>query len=129
MSLYDTMFSQFSMTCSQVLVLASDFKQQARIATLADTIDTLLKLGVVPVLNENDAVGAPADASVFTDNDSLATLIGDKMNADLVILLTDVDGLYTAPPGTPGAKLISTYSEASEFAIGEKSAAGRGGQS
>ena len=110
MSLYDTMFSQFSLTCSQVLVLASDFREQQRIDTLSNTIDALLKIGVVPILNENDAVGAPPDASIFSDNDSLATLIGAKMNADLVILLTDVDGLYTAPPGTPGQHLSAACS-------------------
>jgi delta-1-pyrroline-5-carboxylate synthetase len=127
MSLYDSLFTQYNLTCSQVLVLASDFYDDDRRTNIRSNIDTLLALGVIPVLNENDAVSAPPDASIFTDNDSLAALIGAEMGADLVILLTDVDGLYTAMPGTPGAKLISVYNEASEFAIGEKSASGRGG--
>jgi delta-1-pyrroline-5-carboxylate synthetase len=127
MSLYDSLFSQYNLTCSQVLVLASDFYENDRVKNIRANIDKLLALGLIPVLNENDAVSAPPDASIFTDNDSLAALIGAEMGADLVILLTDVDGLYTAMPGTPGAQLISVYNESSEFAIGEKSAAGRGG--
>ena len=108
MSLYESLFVQYNVTCSQVLVLASDFYEEERRANIRANIETLLALGVVPVVNENDAVSAPPDSNIFTDNDSLAALIGAEMGADLVVLLTDVDGLYTAPPGTPGAQRWST---------------------
>ena len=145
LALYDMLFSQYSIATSQVLVLASDFKEvkllpfftvitthpcgvkESRRDGMRTTLSALMRLGVIPVLNENDAVGAPADSNVFTDNDSLAALIGSEMNADCVLLLTDVDGLFTHPPGHPESRLISAYTPSLEFNIGSKSAMGRGG--
>lgn len=129
MALYDTLFGQFNIACSQVLVLASDFREEERRNTVAANIDALLRLGLVPILNENDAVGAPPDGKIFTDNDSLASLIASEVSADALLLLTDVDGVYDAPPSEPGSTLISEYApqHTATVKIGALSAMGRGG--
>ncbi|TDH73307.1 hypothetical protein CCR75_007392 [Bremia lactucae] len=128
MSLYETLFSLYDVACSQVLVTASDFKTAQNRANMRDTILNLLELDVVPIVNENDAVSASPDGTVFTDNDSLAALVGGEIEADLLMLLTDVKGLYNKPPTLPGAKIISVFRpETSSFKIGEKSSVGRGG--
>ncbi|CEG46051.1 delta l-pyrroline-5-carboxylate synthetase [Plasmopara halstedii] len=128
MSLYETLFSLYDVACSQVLVTASDFKTAQNRANMRDTMLNLLELDVVPIVNENDAVSASPDGTVFTDNDSLAALVGGEIGADLLMLLTDVEGLYNKPPTHPGAKVISVFiPENNNFRIGEKSSVGRGG--
>ncbi|KAG2522950.1 hypothetical protein JM16_004571 [Phytophthora kernoviae] len=128
MSLYETLFSLYDVACSQVLVTASDFKTAKNRANMRDTMLNLLELDVVPIVNENDAVSASPDGTVFTDNDSLAALVGGEIEADLLMLLTDVEGLYNKPPSQPGAKIISVFrQENNDFKIGEKSSVGRGG--
>lgn len=128
MSLYETLFSLYDVACSQMLVTASDFKTAKNRATMRDTILNLLELDVIPIVNENDAVSAAPDGTVFSDNDSLASLVAGEIEADVLILLTDVDGLYNKPPSQPGAKVISVFrSDSKEFEIGEKSTMGRGG--
>ncbi|KAE9012399.1 hypothetical protein PR002_g14820 [Phytophthora rubi] len=127
-SLYETLFSLYDVACSQVLVTASDFKTAQNRANMRDTMLNLLELDVVPIVNENDAVSASPDGTVFTDNDSLTALVGGEIEAGLLMLLTDVEGLYNKPPSQPGAKIISVFRpENSDFKIGEKSSVGRGG--
>ncbi|KAI7732848.1 hypothetical protein M8C21_031644 [Ambrosia artemisiifolia] len=109
MALYDTLFSQLDVTSAQLLV--------------------------IPVFNENDAVStrrAPyEDASgIFWDNDSLAALLALELKADLLVLLSDVDGLYSGPPSDPQSKLIHTYIKEkleNTITFGDKSRLGRGG--
>ncbi|DAZ92848.1 TPA: hypothetical protein N0F65_012519 [Lagenidium giganteum] len=128
MSLYETLFSLYDVACSQVLVTGSDFKTAKNRANMRDTMLNLLELDVIPIVNENDAVSAASDGTVFSDNDSLAALVGAEIEADLLLLLTDVEGLYNKPPGQAGARIISTFRfDNSEFEIGEKSSVGRGG--
>lgn len=128
MSLYETLFSLYDVACSQVLVTASDFKTAKNRANMRDTMLNLLELDVIPIVNENDAVSAASDGSVFSDNDSLASLVGGEISADLLLLLTDVEGLYNKPPSQPGAKIIPVFhTDSATFEIGEKSAVGRGG--
>lgn len=128
MSLYETLFSLYDVACSQVLVTASDFKTAKNRANMRDTMLNLLELDVIPIVNENDAVSAASDGSVFSDNDSLASLVGGEIEADLLLLLTDVEGLYNKPPSQPGAKIIPVFhTDGAGFEIGEKSAMGRGG--
>jgi len=128
MSLYETLFSLYDVACSQMLVTASDFKTAKNRATMRDTILNLLELDVIPIVNENDAVSAAPDGTVFSDNDSLASLVAGEIEADLLILLTDVDGLYNKPPNQPGAKVIPVFrGENDNFEIGDKSSVGRGG--
>lgn len=92
-------------TSGQVLVTLGDTEERRRYLNARATIGTLLKLGAVPVINENDTV---ATAEIrYGDNDRLAARVGTMMGSDLLVLLSDVDGLYTAPPQQdPGAAFV-----------------------
>ncbi|CAN1257345.1 Delta-1-pyrroline-5-carboxylate synthase, partial [Linum perenne] len=135
MALYDTLFSQLDVTSAQLLVTDNDFRDKEFRKQLQQTVDSLLNLRVVPIFNENDAVStrkAPYEDSsgIFWDNDSLAALLALELNADLLVLLSDVDGLYSGPPSDPKSKLIHTYiKEVHQGGItfGDKSRVGRGG--
>ncbi|ESR42424.1 Delta-1-pyrroline-5-carboxylate synthase 1 [Citrus sinensis] len=135
MALYDTLFSQLDVTSSQLLVTDSDFRDEDFRKQLYDTVQSLLDLRVIPIFNENDAVStrkAPYEDSsgIFWDNDSLAGLLALELKADLLVLLSDVEGLYSGPPSEPNSKLIHTYIRAkhqAEITFGDKSRVGRGG--
>ncbi|KAK2657784.1 hypothetical protein Ddye_010836 [Dipteronia dyeriana] len=135
MALYDTLFSQLDVTSSQLLVTDSDFRDKEFRKQLGETVKSLLSLKVIPIFNENDAVStrrAPYEDSsgIFWDNDSLAGLLALELKADLLILLSDVEGLYSGPPNDPQSKLIHTYVKAKhqgEITFGDKSRVGRGG--
>ncbi|PQP92616.1 delta-1-pyrroline-5-carboxylate synthase [Prunus yedoensis var. nudiflora] len=135
MALYDTLFSQLDISSAQLLVTDSDFRDRDFRKQLSDTVKSLLSLKVIPIFNENDAVStrrAPYEDSsgIFWDNDSLAALLALELKADLLVLLSDVDGLYSGPPSDPRSKLIHTYikeKHQSEITFGDKSRVGRGG--
>ncbi|XP_068340737.1 delta-1-pyrroline-5-carboxylate synthase-like isoform X3 [Pyrus communis] len=139
MALYDTMFSQLDVTSSQLLVTDSVFRDEAFRKQLSETVKSLLKLRVIPIFNENDAVStrkAPYElclqdsSGIFWDNDSLAGLLALELKADLLVLLSDVEGLYSGPPTDPKSKLIHTYvkeKHQGEITFGDKSRVGRGG--
>ncbi|KAK6290520.1 hypothetical protein POUND7_002061 [Theobroma cacao] len=135
MALYDTLFSQLDVTSSQHLVTDSDFRSVSFRKQLSETVQSLLALKVIPIFNENDAVStrrAPYQDSsgIFWDNDSLAGLLALELQADLLVLLSDVDGLYSGPPSDPNSKLIHTYikeKHQGEITFGDKSRLGRGG--
>ncbi|XP_062005198.1 delta-1-pyrroline-5-carboxylate synthase-like isoform X1 [Rosa rugosa] len=135
MALYDAMFSQLDVTSSQLLVTDSVFRDEAFRKQLSETVKSLLKLRVIPIFNENDAVStrkAPYEDSsgIFWDNDSLAGLLALELKADLLVLLSDVEGLYSGPPTDPKSKLIRTYVKEKhhgEITFGDKSRVGRGG--
>ncbi len=131
MNLYSSLFNQCDIAASQILVTQTDFTDTQRLQNLKYSVERLLDHGVVPIINENDAVSAnlgyTAD-DVFSDNDSLAALCARSFGAEVLLLLTDVDGVYDKPPSELGAKKLDLYiQESSEVAIGEKSAQGRGG--
>ncbi|KAF5471624.1 hypothetical protein F2P56_008402 [Juglans regia] len=135
MALYDTMFSQLDVTSSQLLVTDSVFRDEGFRKQLSDTVNSLLGLRVIPIFNENDAVStkkAPYQDSsgIFWDNDSLAGLLASELKADLLVMLSDVEGLYSCPPSDPKSKLIHTYikmKHQEEITFGDKSRLGRGG--
>ncbi|KAA8539678.1 hypothetical protein F0562_026370 [Nyssa sinensis] len=135
MALYDTLFSQLDVTSAQLLVTDNDFRDPDFRKQLTETVKSLLSLKVVPIFNENDAVStrkAPYEDSsgIFWDNDSLAALLALELKADLLVLLSDVEGLYSGPPSDPHSKLIHAYiKERLEGVItfGDKSRVGRGG--
>lgn len=131
MQLYETMFQQFDIPTSQILVTAFDFTSPERRRNIQYVLSQLLALGIVPLLNENDAVSANQGYQLFgnsfSDNDSLASMVSVEMSAQLLILLTDVAGVYDRPPNDPDATLIDIFSKSSDFKIGEKSMQGRGG--
>ncbi|KAM0991326.1 hypothetical protein ACFX2C_009725 [Malus domestica] len=122
-------------TSSQLLVTDSVFRDEAFRKQLSETVKSLLKLRVIPIFNENDAVStrkAPYEDSsgIFWDNDSLAGLLALELKADLLVLLSDVEGLYSGPPTDPKSKLIHTYvkeKHQGEITFGDKSRVGRGG--
>jgi len=130
-SLYETMFSQFGLSTSQLLVTAFDFTSTERKNNLEYVLSELLDLGVIPIINENDAVtgnmGYETCGEFFADNDSLAGLVADLADAQLMILLTDVDGVYSCNPKLPSARLIDVLEKHHVVDIGEKSLYGRGG--
>jgi glutamate 5-kinase len=102
MSVWSEAFEKLGVTAAQVLLTEDDFASRARYLALRATLEELIGLGVVPVLNENDAVGtAELESSaghVFGDNDKLSALVASKIGADLLVILSDVDGLHTANP-------------------------------
>ncbi|KAL3893184.1 MAG: hypothetical protein SGARI_008330, partial [Bacillariaceae sp.] len=125
MNLYSSLFNQCDVSASQILVTQSDFTDPTRLNNLKYSVERLLSLGIVPIFNENDAVSAnlgyTAD-DVFSDNDSLAALCARSFDAEVLLLLTDVEGVYDRPPTEPGAKKLDLYlSKSSEVAIGAKS--------
>ncbi|MFS7943424.1 putative glutamate-5-semialdehyde dehydrogenase, Glutamate 5-kinase [Helianthus anomalus] len=135
MALYDTLFSQLDVTSSQLLVTDNDFKNEDFREQLCQTVDSLLDLRSIPIFNENDAIStrrAPYEDSsgIFWDNDSLAALLAMELKADLLVLLSDVNGLYSGPPTDPRSKLIHTYVKQKHqktISFGDKSRMGRGG--
>ncbi|XP_059302477.1 delta-1-pyrroline-5-carboxylate synthase isoform X1 [Lycium ferocissimum] len=135
MALYDTLFSQLDVTSAQLMVTDNDFRDPDFRRQLNDTVNSLLSLKVIPIFNENDAIStrrAPYEDSsgIFWDNDSLAALLALELKADLLVLLSDVDGLYSGPPRDPDSKLIHTYIKEKHdrgITFGDKSRVGRGG--
>jgi glutamate 5-kinase len=107
---YQEIFSERGMTAAQVLLTLGDTEERRRYLNARGTVATLLALGAVPVVNENDTV---ATAEIrYGDNDRLAARVGSMMSADCVVLLSDIDGLYTAPPALdPGARRLDVVKE------------------
>jgi glutamate 5-kinase len=107
---YQEMFRERGMTAAQVLLTLGDTEERRRYLNARGTVATLLALGAVPVVNENDTV---ATAEIrYGDNDRLAARVGSMISADCVVLLSDIDGLYTAPPAVnPGAKRLDVVPE------------------
>ncbi|KAH9291734.1 hypothetical protein KI387_043077, partial [Taxus chinensis] len=117
MALYDNMFSQLDVASSQLLVTDNDFKDADLRTQLSETVNSLLELHVVPIFNENDAIStrkAPYEDSsgIFWDNDSLAALLALELDADLLILLSDVDGALQVGRGGMTAKVKAADSAA-----------------
>ncbi len=102
---YTESLARHHVTASQVLLTTQDIVRREHYQNAQRTIDKLLSLGVVPIINENDSVGTQEIR--FGDNDRLAALVSMLIGADLLILVSDIDALYDAPPSTPGAKRIS----------------------
>lgn len=133
MNLYSSLFAQCDVAASQILITQDDFMDKKRLSNLGYTMDRLLSLGIVPIVNENDAVSANQGytaENVFSDNDSLAALCARNFGAEVLVLLTDVAGVYDRPPSDPDSKLIPVYlADRATVEIGQKSAQGRGGMS
>lgn len=96
MYIYDKLFQEHNHTVAQILMTGADFEHQERFDNFRNTLDRLLELGTLPVINENDTI-ATAEIKVG-DNDTLSAITAVGANADLLILLSDIDGLYTADP-------------------------------
>ena len=106
MYIYDKEFGEHNKTVAQILLTAPDLKCEDRHKKFENTVNTLLEFGVLPIINENDTVAT--EEIEFGDNDTLAALVAEGVGAELLILLSDIDGLYTGDPKTdPTATLIS----------------------
>ena len=127
---FDDNFQQHGLHAAQVLLTHDDLSDRQRYLNARSTLLTLLKLGVVPVINENDTVAT--EEIRFGDNDTLAALVANLVEAELLIILTDQQGLFTGDPGVyPDAELISQINvndNRLELMAGEsRSGLGRGG--
>lgn len=124
---YTEAFAHHGLTAAQVLLTADDVVRRSHYTNAQRTLFRLMSLGVVPIVNENDTV---ATAEIrFGDNDRLAALVAHLIQADALVLLSDVDGLYTAPPKTPDAVRITEVPAGetlTSLTIGSTGAAGVG---
>ncbi len=111
---YAQCFSTHNLISAQILLSRSDLADPLRYRNARNTIETLLRLKAVPIINENDSVAV--EELCFGDNDRLSALVAGLVHADLLIILTDVDGLYTSnPKDDPTAKLVEEVKDISEF--------------
>lgn len=106
MSKYHTFFSWHGIKVAQILLTYDAFSNARTFFNLRNSLGTLLRLGVVPVINENDPLSIDEIGPSFGDNDNLSALIASKMKADLLVILTDVDGLFNKDPDRKNAVLI-----------------------
>ena len=116
MSIYEDAFDRLGCRTAQVLLTEDDFRSPVRHANLKRTLEALLALGVIPVINENDTVSVAeldipraegARPRLFGDNDKLSALLSTHIRADLLVLLSDVEGLYDRSPLDPEARLLA----------------------
>ena len=127
MYVYDKLFSEYNHTVAQILLNADDVKDPHRRTNISNTLEKLLELRTTPVLNENDAVGTDEIGVTTTigENDTLSAIVAELVRADILIILSDIDGLYTSDPRkNPEARLIS---EVHEITDEIKAGAGGGG--
>ncbi|MCK5834330.1 MAG: glutamate 5-kinase [Lentisphaeria bacterium] len=128
-NLYQRLFNEYDITCAQVLVTKHDFEDRVHYLNMKNIFTAFEQNKVVPIINENDTVAVTE--MMFTDNDELAGLISSMINADSLIILTNVDGLYTGDPALPESSLIevveSNKDDLSHVVVNNKSSFGRGG--
>ncbi|XP_060526646.1 delta-1-pyrroline-5-carboxylate synthase [Cylas formicarius] len=141
MSMYDAMFAQYGVKVAQILVTKADFYNEETRRNLMSTLSELISLNIVPIINTNDAVspppqidepigGKPGKRGIsLKDNDSLAAMLAAEIQSDLLILMSDVDGIYNKPPWEPGARFLHTISpeHRQNIEFGQKSKVGTGG--
>jgi glutamate 5-kinase len=136
MAKYRELFKPFGLKVAQILLTAEDLSNRASYVHTCDVLTMLLKTGVVPIINENDVTSVAelrrreGYKINFSDNDILSVLVASAIGADLAIILSDVNGLYTADPSQPGAELIKTVDQITpdlKNSLSGKSKLGRGG--
>lgn len=138
MSEYREFFRGHGLKVAQILLTAEDLSNRTAYLHICDVFETTLQLGIVPIINENDVTSTDELIPMtkgynvnFSDNDILSVLVANALEADLVVILSDVDGLYTMNPKKMGAKLIKIVEKVTcedfECEIEEKSRLGRGG--
>ncbi len=110
---YAASFARFGLRVGQVLLTADDLHRRGHYRNADRTLERLLALGVIPIVNENDTVATHEIR--FGDNDRLAALVAHLVHADALVLLSDVDGLYTAKPGRPGSQFLPEIASMTEL--------------
>lgn len=107
---YDKMFSEYRHSVAQILLTADDVEDSVRHENFRNTVERLLELDAIPIINENDTISVAEFC--IGDNDTLSAIVATSVGADLLVLLSDIDGLYTADPHKhPDAELIATVPE------------------
>lgn len=120
---YDKLFGEYNHTVAQILLNGSDVRDDTRRENFTNTLEKLLEMRALPVINENDTVGT--DEFSIGDNDTLSAIVASHVNADLLVLLSDIDGLYTSNPREDkNALLVPEVRELTEEILA--SAGGRG---
>ena len=122
MSIYEDGFDKYGYVIAQILLTEDDFTQRIKYLSLNDTLNTLISLGAIPVINQNDTVSTEELAFYkdtfqvsFSDNDKLSALVASELDADLLVVLSDIDGLFDDNPKTnPDAKKISVVKEVTD---------------
>ena len=126
---YLDLFGKLEQPIAQILVTKEDFRDRKHFLNMKNCLEALLQQGILPIVNENDTV--TITELMFTDNDELASLTAAMINADTLLLLTNVDGIFTGPPSEPSSELIekvsSSMPEVSSYISATKSSFGRGG--
>lgn len=128
MSIYQTLLGGYGITVGQVLTQKDDFDSRSAYLNQRACIATMLQAGVLPIVNENDTTSMTE--LMFTDNDELSGLIASMLQADTLVILSNIDGLYTGDPALPGSRLIPVVepgSDMSDCVARGKSGFGRGG--
>lgn len=130
MYLYDKLFSEYHNTVAQVLLTRDVMEQPLRRQNAQNTFETLMEQGIIPIVNENDTVST--EEIDFGDNDTLSAMVATMVNADLLVILTDIEGLYDCDPRShPDAEMIQVVEHIDEqtkaFAGGAGSKYGTGG--
>lgn len=137
MSIYEDGFGKYSIDTAQILLTEDDFTNRVKYLSLSNVLNTLLDLKVIPIINQNDTVSAseleyssnPIYGVSFSDNDKLSALVASKLDADLLIILSDINGLYDDnPKENPNAKLISLVNDITEEVESYASSASKGGR-
>ncbi len=122
---YDKHFSEYGHVIGQILITGSDLQNEERHQNFNNTVNRLLEMGALPIINENDTVAT--DEIAVGDNDTLGAIVAVSMKADLLIILSDIEGLYTADPKKdPAATLISSVTEITEDMLSSAGGAGSG---
>ncbi|MBQ9014901.1 MAG: glutamate 5-kinase [Firmicutes bacterium] len=135
MFLYDKFFGYYNKTVAQILLNAEDIRQEEKKENLSNTFEALLEQGIIPIVNENDSVSyteIESDEKLFSDNDVLSAVVAVLTKADLLVILSDIDGFYDSDPRFyKDAKLIGRIEEITEetyhLAGGAGSRRGTGG--
>lgn len=127
-NLYYDLFREYNLHVGQVLTMKENFLTEELYRNQQACMEVMLQNGVIPVVNENDTVSVTE--LMFTDNDELSGLIAQMMEADMLVLLSNIDGIYTGNPTDPQSELIPRVAlgrDLSEYIQSTKSSAGRGG--
>lgn len=123
MFIYDKLFSEFGHTVGQLLITKSDVDDPERCQNLINTFEKLFEFGAIPIVNENDSVAV--EEIVFGDNDNLSATVAKLINADALVILTDIDGLFSAnPQEDESARLISCVDKIDDAVFALASGAG-----
>ncbi|MBQ4506494.1 MAG: glutamate 5-kinase [Firmicutes bacterium] len=125
MYVYDRLFSEYSHVVAQILLTGEDLSDEKRHRNFENTVMRLLELGTIPIINENDTIATEEIA--VGDNDTLSAYVAAGVEADLLVLLSDIDGLYTADPRKdPSAELVPVVEELTEEILASAGGSGSG---